>query len=78
MSTVLNEYMMMRVVSGIFVPKTIKIWSSFFKLQLIMSGSFFWDAVYIQQILTLTRISPRGSVMNSGNAMTAAWASSLM
>jgi len=29
------------IVSGIPVPKTIKIWLSFFELQLIMSGMFF-------------------------------------
>jgi len=33
------------VVSGIFVPKTIKIWQRFFNLQSIMSGMLFWDTM---------------------------------
>jgi len=34
-----------QVVSEIFVPKIIKIWQLIFKLQLKMSGMFFWDTV---------------------------------
>jgi len=34
-----------QVVSGIFVPKIIRIWWLVFKLQSKMSGMFFWDTV---------------------------------
>ena len=36
-----------RVVSGMFVPRTIKIWQCFFQLQSIMSGCFFRHGVLL-------------------------------